>query len=290
MLLGADPYRNPDSTKQTVQGLLDRAAEQTGELEGQPEVQTQMFAIIGRTFQRMGLDTKALPLLQRAVALGRRSLGPEHVQLAQSLNNLGVLHREMGHAAQAEPLLREAVEMRRHVLGARHPDVAITLVELSRALSEQGRLAEAEPLSREALAIRREVFGDEHRETATSKRDLGLSLMRRGDLAGAEPLLRENVETTVRLLGPAHPNSASAMATLAQLLDAKGDPGRRRAARPRGGRGEPPHLRARRRGVRAAAVHTVGYARAPGPPRRGRARLRRLPAHRPDRSWAPITR
>ncbi|MEO6011444.1 MAG: serine/threonine-protein kinase [Vicinamibacteraceae bacterium] len=223
VLIGADPYRNPDSTEQTVQGLLDRAAERTGALEGQPEVQTQMFAIIGRTFQRMGLSEKALPLLQRALALGRRSLGPEHVQLAQSLNNLGVLHREMGHAGQAEPLLREAVEMRRHVLGARHPDVAITLVELSRVLAEQGRVEEAEPLSREALAIRREVFGDEHRETATSKRDLGLNLMRRGDLAGAEPLLRENVDTTVRLLGPAHPNSASAMATMAQLLEAKGD-------------------------------------------------------------------
>jgi serine/threonine protein kinase len=224
VLYGADPYRNPDNTQPTVTGLLDRAAEQTAALEGQPEVQTQVFAIIGRTFQRMGLSEKALPLLQRALALGRRSLGPEHVLLAQSLNNLGVLHREMGHAALGEPLLREAVAMRRHVLGPRHQDVAITLVELSRALADQGRIGEAEPLSREALAIRREVFGDEHRETATSKRDLGSILLRRGDIAGAEPLLRENVDTTVRLLGPAHPNSASAMASLAQLLGAKGDP------------------------------------------------------------------
>ena len=224
VLLGADPYRNPDSTKQTVEGLLDRAAERTAALEGQPDVQTEMFAIIGRTFQRMGLDEKALPLLQRAVALGRRSLGPEHVQLAQSLNNLGVLHREMGQARQSEPLLREAVEMRRRVLGPTHPDVAITLVELSRTLSDQGRLAEAEPLSREALTIRQAAFGEDHRETATSKRELGVNLMRRGDLAGAEPLLRDNVDTTVRLLGAGHPNSSAAMGTLAQLLNAKGDP------------------------------------------------------------------
>ena len=225
LLTGADPYRNPDATEPTVQSLLDRGAARVArELGDRPELQTEMFAIIGRTYQRMGRQDKALPLLKRAVEIGRRALGPADARLASSLNHLGVLLREMGEPAQAEPLLREAVAMRRAVLGPRHADVAITLVELSRALVDQGRNDEAEPPSREALAIRTAFYGDNHRETATSKSDLGQILQRRGDLAGAEILLRENLATALKVLGPEHPNTGASMGNLASLLNAKGDP------------------------------------------------------------------
>jgi serine/threonine protein kinase len=224
LLTGADPYRTPDATEPTVQSLLDiGAARIARELGDQPELQTEMFALIGRTYERMGRMDKALPLLEQAVATGRRALGPADARLAQSLNNLGVLNRELGQPAKGEPLLREAVEMRRQVLGPRHPDVAITLVELSRTLREQGKVDESEPPAREALSIRREVFGDEHRETAVSKSDLGQILMRRGDLAGAEPLLRENLATNQRVLGTDHPNTAFSVGLLAQFAFAKGD-------------------------------------------------------------------
>jgi len=224
LLRGADPFRTPDNTEPTVQSLLDRGATRAAtELADRPDLQTEMFALIGRTFERMGRRDKALPLLEQAVATGRRALGPADARLAQSLNNLGVLHREMGQPAKAEPLLREALAMRRQVLGPRHADVAITLVELSRDLRDQGKVADSEPLAREALDIRRAVYGEEHRETATSKSDLAQVLMRRGDLAGAELLFGQTLATTQRVLGPEHPNTAYSMMFLAQIQLAKGD-------------------------------------------------------------------
>jgi serine/threonine protein kinase len=224
LLTGADPYRTPDAREPTVQNLLDLGAERIdAELADQPELQAELFTLIGRTYDRMGLSAKALPLLERALALGRRALGPEHVRVAQSLNDLGVLHREQGDLAKAEPLLRESLAMRQRLLGPADKDVAVTHVELARALEDRGRDAEAEPHIREALAIRRTLFGDEHRETATSKNELGLLLLRRGDLAGAEPLLRENAATNVRVLGSDHPNTGVAKANLALVLLARGE-------------------------------------------------------------------
>jgi serine/threonine-protein kinase len=223
LLRGADPYRTPDAREPTVQNLLDVGAERVAaELQDQPEVQAQMFTVIGRTYDRMGLNAKALPLLQRALAIGRSALGPEHVQVATSLNDLGVLNRELGNVAEAEALLRESLAMRRRLLATNDNDIAITLVELARVLNDRGRPAEAEPLAREALAIRRNVYGDEHRETATSKNELGVLLLRRGDLAGAEPLLRENAATTGRVLGADHPNTAWSKVNLAVLRNAQG--------------------------------------------------------------------
>ena len=61
----------------------------------------------------------------------------------------------------------------------------------------------------------------------------------------------------------------------------QGRSGRRRAVRRAGGRGEPPHLRSGRRGIRADAVDAGRHPRAARPHRRSGAGVRRLPAHRP---------
>ena len=224
LLTGADPYRTPDAKEPTVQNLLDIGAERVAkELGDQPELQAEMFTVIGRTYERMGLHAKALPLLEQALAIGRHAFGSQHVRVAQSLNDLGVLQRELGNLPAAEPLLVESLAVRRRLLGNEDKDVAVTLVELARVLKDQGRGPESEAPIREALAIRRQIFGDEHRETATSKSELAQLLWDRGDLAGAEPLFRENVATSQRLLGADHPNVASAKSSLAQMLLAKGD-------------------------------------------------------------------
>ena len=224
LLTSADPYRTPDPNDPNAQLPLDVGAQRIDrELAGEPELQARMLTMIGRTYERMGLHAKALPMLERALSIGRSTFGSGNATVAQSLNDLGVLYREQGNPAKAEPLLRESLALRRRLLGSEDKDVAVTLVELARVLNDEGRSDDAEPAIRESLAIRRKVFGEEHRETAVSKSELGRLLMRRGDLGGAEPLLRENVATNVRVLGADHPNSAAAKAALAQLLIAKGD-------------------------------------------------------------------
>ena len=224
LLDGADPYRTPDAQEPTVRRLLDKGAERIArDLKGQPDVQAEVLTVIGRVYQRLGLYDKALPLLEQALALGRRAVGPEHVSIAQSLNELGVLHREHGDLAAAQPLLEESLAMRRRLLGPVDKDVAVTLVEISRVLRDRGLDAPAEPLVRESLAIRRQLFGEAHRETATSLNDLALLLVGRGDLDGAELLFRESLATNIKVLGPDHPNVGVSLGNLALVLDAKGD-------------------------------------------------------------------
>ncbi len=214
LLTSADPFRTPDSKDPTAQSPLDIAAQRIDkELGDEPELQARMFTMLGRTYERMELHAKALPLEERALEISRHALGPESVVLAQSLNNLGVLYREKGDLAKAEPLIREALAMRRRVLGSEDKDVAITLVELARVLNDRGRSSETEVLIRESLAIRSKVLGEGHRETSVSKSELGRLLMRRGDMAGAEPLLRDALAIDLNVLGRDHPNTACRRAT-----------------------------------------------------------------------------
>jgi serine/threonine protein kinase len=224
LLTSIDPYRTPDPNDPTGQSPLDIAAQRIDkELRDEPELQVRMLTMLGRTYERMGLHAKALPLEERAFEIGRRRLGSGSIALAQSLNNLGVLYREKGEVAKAEPLIRESLAMRRRLLGSEDKDVAVTLIELARVLNDSGRGGESEPYIRESLAIRRKVLGPEHRETSVSESELGRLLMRRGDLAGAEPLLRDALAIDMKALGPEHPNTASSQSNLALLLMAQGD-------------------------------------------------------------------
>ena len=122
----------------------------------------------GRIYRRLGVYDKARPLLEEALALGRPVFGPEHVRVAQSLNDLGVLLSEMGDYAGAGPSLEQALSLRRKLLGKEHADVAITLVELGRVYQDQGFNRCAEPLQREALEIRRKLYREQNRDVATS--------------------------------------------------------------------------------------------------------------------------
>ena len=230
VLLSADPYRTPTSPADGVvidpsaRVLLDTLAERIArELGDQPEVQAEMLTVIGRTYERLGLTDKALPLLERALAIGRQAFPLPHARVAQTLNDLGVLERRLANFARSETLLKESLAMRRAVLGNDDKDVAVTVVEYGRVLRDLGKYDEAEVAAREGLAIRQKIFGDEHRETATSKSDLMQLLLDRGEQAEAERLARENFATTERLLGVGHPNSAVAKSQLGMVLAVKGD-------------------------------------------------------------------
>jgi serine/threonine protein kinase/Tfp pilus assembly protein PilF len=222
LLTHADPYAasQPDPT---VRSLLDAgAARVRKDLATQPELQRQMLTLLGRIYERRGVYDFALPLLEEAVALGRRTLGPSR-ELAQSLNDLGVVRGQRAELVAARATLEEALAMRQRVLGAEHPDVAVTHSELGRVLLDQGRVSEAEAHCRSALAIRRKALGPADHETATSMSDLGLLLRQKGDRAGAETMLRETLAVTRKSSGPMHADTATAIANLALTVNERGD-------------------------------------------------------------------
>jgi eukaryotic-like serine/threonine-protein kinase len=222
LLSHADPYVAGHG-EPTVRSLLDAgAARARKDLATQPELQREMLTLLGRIYERRGAYEQALPLLDQAVALGRRTLGPSR-ELAQSLNDLGVARGQRAELAASRAALAEALAMRRAILGENHPDVAISHSELGRTLFDQGRLDEAEAHFRAALAIRRKALGPAHHETATSMSDLGLLLRQKGDRAGAEALFRETLAVTRKSSGPKHPDVGTALANLALTVNERGD-------------------------------------------------------------------
>ena len=91
-----------------------------------------------------------------------------HVDVADTLSELGSLYVDQGKFDTAMKCLREALELRRQLLGPRHPAFAATLDDLAEALRDQGDLDGAERAYREAIEIRRNALGAGHKTVGTA--------------------------------------------------------------------------------------------------------------------------
>ena len=100
---------------------------------------------------RLARYTEAEPLFRRALAIREKSLGPDHPDVANSLNGLASLLDDTNRRTEAEPLFRRALAIREKSLGPDHPSVANSLNNLAKLLYESNRRPEAEPLFRRAL-------------------------------------------------------------------------------------------------------------------------------------------
>jgi hypothetical protein len=63
----------------------------------------------------------AAALFRRAIAIEEKSLGPDHPNVAMSLNNMARLLQATNRRAEAEPLMRRALAIGKKSSGPDHP-------------------------------------------------------------------------------------------------------------------------------------------------------------------------
>jgi len=127
-----------------------------------------------------GKYADAIPFAQRSVAIRERTLGPNHPDLAGSLNLLAALYLGQGRYADAEPLFQRARSIREKAFGPEHLAVAESLSNLAALYDGQGRYAEAEPLYKRSLAIREKALGPRPSRRRRHAEQSGAALCRSG--------------------------------------------------------------------------------------------------------------
>jgi tetratricopeptide (TPR) repeat protein len=162
------------------------------------------------------------PLCQRVLAMVQKALGPDHPDVATSLNNLAELYRARGKYAEAEPPCQRALAILEKALGPEHPLVAASLNNLAGLYHAQGKYAEADPLYLRALALREKVLGPHDPDMATSLNNLGALYRAEGRYAEAEPLYQRALAIDEKALGPNHPGVATDLNNLAGLYSDQG--------------------------------------------------------------------
>ena len=76
----------------------------------------------------------------------KAALGPNHPDVARTLNNMSVLASDLGRYEEAEQLARQALAIDERALGPEHPDVASSLTNIAGAVMMQHKPIDVDPV------------------------------------------------------------------------------------------------------------------------------------------------
>jgi tetratricopeptide (TPR) repeat protein len=171
----------------------------------------------------------ARPLLERALAIRKKLLGPDDSDTTTSLNNLAMLLDLQHEFAAAEPLLREVLAIRERTRASER-DIALSRHNLATVLRKQGKLAGARPLFAKSLRVFKKLLASDDPESA---RDIIMSLhgvaqlLRAEDkLARAKRLGTRALGVCEKVLGLCDRRAATILELLARIDKEEGDPTR----------------------------------------------------------------
>ena len=149
-------------------------------------------------------------------------MGPDHLDVAISLNNLALLYQDQGKYAEAELLHERSLKIREKTLGSEHRDVAVSLGNLAQLYSAQGKVAEAETLCKRSLTVSEKVLGQDHPGVAISLNTLAVLYLASGKSAEAESLHKKCLVIWEKTRGPEHPYVASSLNNLGLVYSVQG--------------------------------------------------------------------
>ena len=167
---------------------------------------------------QQGHYAQARPLIQRALAIHERFLGPNHPGSAVSLHGLAALHREEGRHSEALPLFQQVLAIR-EATPADHANLTQALRYLGETFYFLGDLSAARPLLERALTIAEATFGPSHPQTGFNLNSLGSLLAAEGNVTAALPVFQRALSILEATLGPNHPNVAAVLINIATLLE-----------------------------------------------------------------------
>jgi CHAT domain-containing protein/Tfp pilus assembly protein PilF len=203
--------------------LTQAAANESSSSSSEPDVKA--MAERADELQSKRKYGEAATIWKQILPILEKILGPDHPDVAISLNSLAMLLKYQGQYAAAEPLYRRSLIILEKAFGPDHPDVATILNNLAGLLGDQGHYAAAESLYRRSLAIREKALGPGHPDVATALNNLAVLLQDQKQYAAAEPLFRRSLAIDERVFGSDHPDVAFSLNNLAVLMSDQGQQG-----------------------------------------------------------------
>ncbi len=177
---------------------------------------------LGETYNDDGRYPEALDAHQRALSLRDRSLGPKHLDLATSYNNIALVY-QYGKFKKALEYHQRALAIREEVLNPKHPDLAASYNNIAWVCRSLGEYQRALGYHQRAIAIQEEVLGPKHPDLATSYNNIAWVYRSLGECAKALEYQQGAIAIQEEVLGPKHPDLAFSYNNIASVYHSLGE-------------------------------------------------------------------
>ena len=165
----------------------------------------------------------AVRLAQERVAESEKEFGPDHLQTAIWLNQLGLLYSHFGDYDQAEQVYLRSLDIKQKAKRPNNLAIAVSLLNLGDLYVIKGDYARAEPLLQRARELREKALGANHPDVAACLASLGRLKMFTGDYGAAEALNQRALAMSEQALGPDHWRVAVCLDNLSEIRKYLGD-------------------------------------------------------------------
>jgi eukaryotic-like serine/threonine-protein kinase len=204
--------------------LLEESLERCGRVFGPDHEKTaRALVALGKDLSgTVGHAEEACPLFERALKIRRRTLPPNHPDLAASLSAMASCYLKRRKLNESRELYREALAIFKSPEQRRHPGAIEAMDDLAEVLAGLNENAEAETLQLEALALARSVLGPDSYRVAALINQRGVTLTQQGRHAEAEQAFREAHRRYVALLGEDDWQAVNSGRNVGQILGLQG--------------------------------------------------------------------
>jgi tetratricopeptide (TPR) repeat protein len=148
-------------------------------------------------------------------------LGPEHIDVATSWVNLGVLEEANAKPQAARADFEQALAISGKILGVESYKLTGVLDRLGMLFSNQNLYSESEAMFQRSLTIREKVLGTRHSDVAPALENLGMVYFFDHKYIDAEPVLQRALQVYTATKPPTSPAVAQALDNLGSLYAAQ---------------------------------------------------------------------
>lgn len=144
---------------------------------------------------------EALRYYTLALDASKSQYGEEHADVAEALNNIGVIYSTKGEYSKAFEYYKRALTILESLYEAEHPNIASVFINISALYSNMGDYEKAMEYSSMALPIQKKLLGAEHPVVSASYNSMGSICLDMGDYDKALEYCNESLEIRENAFG-----------------------------------------------------------------------------------------
>ena len=216
----AGAYRAAGQTALAIPVLLRILAIDQTRASDDPKVSVD-YDRLGSAYMELFKMDDARSAYRYALQTRISRLGPDHVDVATSWVNLGVLEERNANPKDARIDFETGLAVAEKSLGAENYGLTGILDRLGRLLSEQKLYSDAEPVFQRSLSIREKVLGVRHTDVAPALENLAMVYFFDTKYVEAEPLFQRALQIWQSTQNPLSPLVAQALDNLGSLYSAQ---------------------------------------------------------------------
>jgi tetratricopeptide (TPR) repeat protein len=190
---------------------------------GQPEKAEQVYEILlkqttdesktGSIYRLLGWAKdvqaeyqEAITFYEKSIKIYKKTLPPNHPDLAASYNGIGLVYDSMGDYSKAISSHEKALKIRQQSLPANHPDLGSSYNNIGIVYRKMGDYSKAPSYYEKDLEISQKSLPPNHPDLAASYNNIGVAYENMGNYSKARSFYERAVDIGQQSLPPNHPD------------------------------------------------------------------------------------